>query len=89
VIAGLSRDLIHRIDKFEHRVLGGVKRTEVDAMRELAFVRASLRPLGKSPERVLNLLPYLARFGVGLLLRLRDASVSHAQSLVHGTRADS
>ncbi len=89
VIAGLSRDLIHRIDKFEHRVLGGVKRTEVDVMRELAFVRASLRPLGKSPERVLNLLPYLARFGVGLLLRLRDASESHAQSLVHGTRADS
>jgi len=89
VIAGLSRDLTHRIDKFEHRVLGGVKRNEVDAMRELACVRASLRPLGKSPERVLNLLPSLARFGVGLLLRLRDASVPHAQSLVHGTRADS
>jgi len=89
VIAGLSRDLTHRIDRFEHRVLGGVKRNETEAMRELAYVRASLRPLGKSPERVLNLLPYLARFGVGLLLRLRDASVSHAQSLVHGTRAHS
>ena len=89
VIAGLSRDLTHRIDKFEHRVLGGVKRIEIEAMRELAYLRASLRPLGKSPERVLNLLPYLARFGVGLLLRLRDASVSHAQALVHGTRADS
>ena len=89
VIAGLSRDLTHRIDRFEHRVLGGVKRNETEAMRELAYVRASLRPLGKSPERVLNLLPYLARFGVGLLLRLRDASVLHAQSLVYGTRAHS
>jgi uncharacterized protein YllA (UPF0747 family) len=89
VIAGLSRDLTHRIDKFEHRVLGGVKRNEIEAMRELAYVRASLRPMGKSPERVLNLLPYLARFGVGLLLRLRDASASHAQSLVHGTRTSS
>jgi len=89
VIAGLSRDLTHRIDKFEHRVLGGVKRNEVDAMRELAYVRASLRPMGKSPERVLNLLPYLARFGVGLLTRLRAASQSHAQALVHGTHADS
>ena len=89
VIAGLSRDLTHRIDKFEHRVLGGVKRNEVEAMRELAYVRASLRPMGKSPERVLNLLPYLARFGVGLLTRLREASLSHAHALVHGTRADS
>ncbi|WP_373058082.1 bacillithiol biosynthesis BshC [Gemmatimonas sp.] len=89
VIAGLSRDLTHRIDKFEHRVLGGVKRNEVEAMRELAYVRASLRPMGKSPERVLNLLPYLARFGVELLTRLREASLSHARALVHGTRADS
>jgi len=89
VIAGLSRDLTHRIDKFEHRVLGGVKRNELEAMRELAYVRASLRPMGKSPERVLNLLPYLARFGVGLLHRLRDASASHAHSLVHGTRTSS
>ena len=89
VIAGLSRDLTHRIDKFEHRVLGGVKRNEIEAMRELAYVRASLRPMGKSPERVLNLLPHLARFGVGLLLRLREASQSHAQSLVHGTHTPS
>lgn len=89
VLAGLSRDLTHRIDKFEHRVLGGVKRNEVDAMRELSFVRASLHPMGRSPERVLNLLPYLARFGVGLLTRLSEASRSHAHALVHGTRADS
>ena len=89
VIAGLSRDLSHRIDKFEHRVLGGVKRNEIEAMRELAAVRASLRPLGKSPERVLNLLPYLARFGTGLLTRLYEASLPHAQALVHGTRAES
>ena len=89
VLAGLARDLSHRIAKFEHRVLGGVKRNEIDAMRELAAVRASLRPMGKSPERVLNLLPYLARFGVGLLTRLREASMPHAQALVHGTRADS
>ena len=89
VIAGLSRDLTHRIERFEHRVLGGVKRNEVDAMRELAYVRASLRPLGKPPERVLNLVPYLARFGVGVLGLLREASLPHAQMLVHGTRVDS
>ncbi len=89
VLAGLSRDLMHRLDRFEHRVLGGVKRHESEVMREVAFVRATLRPLGTSPERVLNLIPYLARFGVGLLGRLRDAAVPHAQSLVNGTRPQS
>jgi len=38
---------------------------------------------------VLNLLPYLARFGVGLLARLRDAALPHAHALVHGTHGDS
>jgi uncharacterized protein YllA (UPF0747 family) len=85
VIAGLAKDLSHRIDKFERRVLGGVKRTESEAMREVAFVRATLRPMGNSPERVLNLLPYLARFGTGLLDEIRMAAAPHAQTLVHGT----
>lgn len=88
-VAGLSRDLVRRIEKFEHRVVGGVKRHEVEAMRELAYIRASLRPMGKSPERVLNLIPFLARFGVGLLWRLRDQSVPHAHAIVHGTSAES
>lgn len=85
VITGLAKDLSHRIDKFERRLLGGVKHTESEAMREIAFVRAALRPMGRSPERVLNLLPYLARFGTGLLDQMRLAAVPHAQTLVHGT----
>jgi uncharacterized protein YllA (UPF0747 family) len=89
VVSGLARDLTYRIDKFEHRVLSGIKRNDVQAMRELAFIRASLRPLGKSPERVLNLLPFLARFGIGLLTQIADASRAHSRALVFGTHADS
>ena len=92
--AQLALEPLIRPDGDLFKLLKGVHRdkatgedSKVEAMRELAYVRASLRPMGKSPERVLNLLPYLARFGVGLLLRLRDASQSHAQALVHGTRA--
>ena len=89
VVSGLARDLTYRIDKFEHRVLSGIKRNDVQSMRELAFIRASLRPLGKSPERVLNLLPFLVRFGIGLLTQIADASRSHSRALVFGTHADS
>jgi len=89
VVAGLARDLAHRIDRFERRLLSGVKRLEHEAMRDVAAVRAALRPDGKSPERVLNFVPLLARYGTGLLERVRDAAASHARELVGGPRDES
>lgn len=85
VVSGLARDLTHRIDRFERRVTAGVKRLEHDAMREVAALRAALRPRGQSPERVLNLMPLLARYGPELLDRMRHAAVPHARQLVSGT----
>ncbi len=84
VVQGLARDLAHRIDRFERRVLSGVKRLEHEAMRDVAAIRAALRPDGQSPERVLNLVPLLARYGTGLLDRIREAAVPHARELVSG-----
>jgi bacillithiol biosynthesis cysteine-adding enzyme BshC len=89
VVQGLARDLSHRIDRFERRLLAGVKRLEHEAMRDVAAVRAALRPDGKSPERVLNLVPLLARYGTGLLERVREAAAPHARELVGGPREDS
>ena len=88
VVQGLARDLAHRLDRFERRVLAGVKRVEHDALREVAVVRAAFRPNGQSPERVLNLVPLLARYGPGLLLRIREAAGPHARQVVCGATAD-
>lgn len=87
VVQGLARDLAHRLDRFERRVIAGVKRQESDVLRDVAALRAALRPKGQSPERVLNLVPLLARFGVGVLRSMSEAAVPHAQALVAG-RAD-
>ena len=84
VVQGLARDLAHRIDRFERRVTAGVKRVEHESMREVAALRAALRPNGKSPERVLNLIPLLARYGPDLLVQIRRAAVPHARQLVSG-----
>lgn len=84
VVSGLERDLLHRLDRFERRVLAGVKRRESVAMQDVAVVRAALRPLGQSPERVLNLVPLLVRYGPGLLARMRDEAMRHARNLVMG-----
>lgn len=84
VVSGLERDLLHRLDRFERRVLAGVKRRESVAMQDVAVVRAALRPLGQSPERVLNLVPLLVRYGPGLLARMRDEAMGHVRNLVMG-----
>lgn len=84
VVQGLSRDLSHRIDRFERRVLAGVKRLEIEAMREVAAVRAAIRPRGQSPERVLNIVPFLVRYGIRVLEDIRDAAIPHARALVAG-----
>jgi uncharacterized protein YllA (UPF0747 family) len=86
-VQGLARDLAHKLDRFERRILAGVKRREVEAMREVAALRAALRPLGSSPERVLNLMPLLVRYGLSILPAMAEAASAHAQSLVHGTVA--
>lgn len=84
VLDGLARDITHRLDRFERRVLAGVKRREIGAMQDVAAVRAALRPLGQSPERVLNLVPLLVRYGPGLLDRMREEAMGHARLLVTG-----
>lgn len=87
VVQGLARDLAHRLDRFERRVVAGVKRMEAESLRDVAALRAALRPRGQSPERVLNLVPLLVRYGPGLLLHLREAALPHARHLVSGESA--
>jgi uncharacterized protein YllA (UPF0747 family) len=89
VVQGLARDVTHRIDRFERRVLAGMKRVEQDAQLEVAALRAALRPQGRSPERVLNLMPMLARYGPALLADIADAARPYARSLVTGAPASS
>jgi bacillithiol synthase len=85
VLAGLERDLERRIARFERRILAATKRRESAKIRDLAVARAALRPLGQSPERVLNLVPSLARHGVELFERMRHAAREHVEQLVRGS----
>ncbi len=85
VVQGLARDLGHRLDRFERRLVAGVKRRETVALRDVAALRAALRPNGQSPERVLNIVPLLARYGPDLLTAMCTAAGPHARALVSGT----
>jgi len=88
VVDGLSRDLTHRIDRFERRVVAGVKRRESELLTQVAAVRAALRPNGQPPERVLNLMPLIVRYGPRVLAAMREAAAAHAAALLHGSMPD-
>jgi uncharacterized protein YllA (UPF0747 family) len=82
VTAGAARDLERRITRLERRVVAAAKREESEAMRDVATLRAALVPRGKPQERVLNLLPLLARHGPVLLTAVQAAAALHARELV-------
>ncbi len=84
VVAGLANEIDARLDRFERRILAGVKRRDSALMRDVAFVRAALRPDGHSPERRLNLLPMLARFGPAIFDAMHDEARAYAERLVRG-----
>ncbi|MEQ1691152.1 MAG: bacillithiol biosynthesis BshC [Gemmatimonas sp.] len=84
VVSGLSKDLLLRLDRFERRVTAGVKRREGALMREVAYVRSALRPGGASPERQLNLVPMLARFGPAIFDAMRLDAHAYAERIVEG-----
>ncbi|HSA54728.1 MAG TPA: bacillithiol biosynthesis cysteine-adding enzyme BshC [Gemmatimonadaceae bacterium] len=86
VVEGVGRGLEWRLKRLERRITAAVKRREGRLMHELGTIRGALFPLGVRQERALNLVPLLARHGLDLLPRLREAAEGHARDLV-GVRA--
>ncbi|HEX6964497.1 MAG TPA: bacillithiol biosynthesis cysteine-adding enzyme BshC [Gemmatimonadaceae bacterium] len=82
VVDGVERDMARRLDRLERRAVAAIKRREEDVLRDVATARGALWPLGKPQERMLNLLPLLARHGMRLLELMLEQAHAHAVNLV-------
>lgn len=82
VIEGARKQLLHRVDRLERRLRAAATKSEVNAVRDLAAIRATLLPEGERQERRLNYLPFFARYGEPLLARLREGAALHAAALI-------
>ena len=80
VAEGTRRNIAHRLDRLERRVAAATKRRETELTRHIGIARASLFPFDRLQERVLNLMPLLARHGLPLL----DAISARAREHVAG-----
>jgi uncharacterized protein YllA (UPF0747 family) len=84
VLAGAVRENEQRVSRLERRLVAAAKREQIDAMTDLATLRAALVPAGVPQERMLNLLPILARHGPPLFDGVLAAARDHAAELVQG-----
>lgn len=82
VLDGARAQLRHRIERLERRLRAAATRSEEDAVRDLASVRAALVPQGERQERRLNYVPLFARHGEPLLAQLRASAALHAGSVI-------
>jgi bacillithiol synthase len=87
VVDGAEGQLMHRIDRLERRVLAAAKRREVEVVTHVNAAHAAIYPLDDPQERVLNLLPMLAREGPTLFDAMRRAARNHANALVDAPNA--
>jgi uncharacterized protein YllA (UPF0747 family) len=79
---GLRRNLGHRLDRLERRLVAGSKRHHAELMREVGTIRGSLFPLGKTQERGLSFVPFLVRHGKILREAMIERASEHAKSLL-------
>jgi bacillithiol biosynthesis cysteine-adding enzyme BshC len=82
VIEGARHQMLHRVDRLERRLRAAARARHVDAVNDLAAVRAALFPEGQRQERRLNAVPMLARHGDLLLAQLKAGAAIHAGTLV-------
>lgn len=83
-IEGTRRALQFRVDRLERRVLAAAKHTDRERLRRVAAATASVYPMGKRQERAANVIPFLARYGMGLFDVMRREAAVHGRRLIEG-----
>jgi uncharacterized protein YllA (UPF0747 family) len=78
----------HRLDRLERRYAAAVKRREKQMMQDIATAAEALYPSGKPQERVLNFIPFWARYGQPLIDAMLIEALGHARSLIDATRPE-
>ena len=81
VTGGLRANLMRRLDRFERRLLAAAKREHADTMEEIATARGSLYPFGSAQERILNFVPFLARYGPALQAEMLSEARRYAAGI--------
>jgi len=84
VVEGARRQMLWRAERLERRLVAALKRRDEAMRQDVATMRGALFPGGMRQERALNLLPLLARHGMGVFDAMRAGARRHADALLRG-----
>ena len=87
VTGGLRANLLRRLDRYERRLVAAAKREHAETMEEIATARGSLYPFGTAQERMLNFVPFLARYGPELQSEMLSEARRYAAGVAGTTTA--
>ena len=73
----------------EKKVQGHLKKREATELAQVGRARGAVQPRGKSQERVIAGVSWIARFGTGLLDRVRDQAAAWYRTALAGGEAES
>ncbi len=71
-VQGVRNQALAGTQEVEKKLLHHLKKRQETELAQLARARAAVWPQGKPQERVLNVVPFLARYGPSLLGEIRD-----------------
>jgi bacillithiol biosynthesis cysteine-adding enzyme BshC len=87
---GAARQHAHsELADLEKKVQGHLRKREATELAQVARARAAVQPGGKPQERVIAGVSCIARFGTGLLARVRDEASSWYRTALAGGEAES
>ncbi|MFN2397121.1 MAG: bacillithiol biosynthesis cysteine-adding enzyme BshC [Gemmatimonadaceae bacterium] len=81
-LEGTRLEILRRLDRLERRATAAIKRRETEMIQDIATARGVVYPFGHQQERVLNFIPFLARYGTALLREMVGCASDHAANVV-------
>jgi len=83
-VRAARQNALRSLSDVEKKLISQLKKQNETAIQQLAKARLNLMPLGKPQERVLNVVPYLMRYGDAFLDRAADCCERWAAALETG-----
>ncbi|MEP7345162.1 MAG: bacillithiol biosynthesis BshC, partial [Gemmatimonadaceae bacterium] len=81
-VDAIERAVLWRLDRFERRLRAAVRKRDRVLATDLGSLGGALYPEGVRQERMLNVVPFLVRYGLSVLEQMLDHARAHARGLV-------
>jgi bacillithiol biosynthesis cysteine-adding enzyme BshC len=81
-VDAIERAVAWRLDRFDRRLRAGTRQRDTHLATDIGSLGGALFPNGVRQERMVNVIPFLVRYGLSLLEQMLAHARQHARALV-------